>query len=101
MGLVTAAIDEAAPGSELTLSVERLDGNAVLTIGSDAGCGKIQRIQEGDFSPQRLQRQLLPMDLILHFARQFLAANGGRLEIEPGPAPGGTLRLHYPCIAPA
>jgi signal transduction histidine kinase len=97
VGLVTAALDNVPAGTELKLSIDRRENDAVISIGSDAGYGEIQGIEE---LWQRPQGRLRPRELTLLFARQFLAANGGRLEINPDSAPGGALHLYYPCMSP-
>jgi hypothetical protein len=98
VGLVTAAIDNVPAGTELELSIERRENDAVISIGSDAGYRELQGKEELWQLPQG---GLRPRELTLLFARQLLAANGGRLEISPHPAPGGALHLYYPCISPA
>ncbi|MDB6083832.1 MAG: Histidine kinase [Gammaproteobacteria bacterium] len=96
VGLLTAAIDETPHGAALPLSIDRLDGNAVLSVGSDAGYRVAQEtLNVWDGRGGRLH----PRELTLLFARRFLAANGGRLEIDPGAPPLGELRVYYP-IAP-
>ena len=95
VGLLMAAIDAVPPGASLLLCVESADGEALVSVDSDAGYEEISPID-----PMRPDRNgpLLPKDLTLLFARQFLAANGGRLEIHGASAamPRGVLRLRYP-----
>jgi hypothetical protein len=97
VGLIADAIDDVPPGTELKLSTERRDNDAVISIGSDAGYGEIRGTQPLSW---RSQGRLHPRELTLLFARQLLTAKGGRLEIDPGPPPSGALHLYYPCIAP-
>ncbi len=96
-GLLTAAIDSAAPGTELLIGVELIDSHAVVTIGTDAGYGGIRDVPDG------VTADALPRsgELTLLFARQCLAANGGHLEIDPDVRPDGTIRIFYPSITPA
>jgi signal transduction histidine kinase len=95
VGLVTAAIDATPAGAELPVSIGRRENYAVISIGSDAGYGGIPEAQEPWCPPRKRLHQ---RELTLLFARQFMAANGGRLEIHSD-APRGTLRLYYPCLA--
>ncbi|MDP8983572.1 MAG: hypothetical protein M3N97_00755 [Pseudomonadota bacterium] len=101
VGLLMAAIDAVPPGASLLLCVESADGEALVSVDSDAGYEEIPPID-----PLRRDQNgplLLPKDLTLLFARQFLAANGGRLEIHGASAamPRGVLRLRYPiAVAP-
>ena len=93
VGLLIAAIDEAPHGSTLLLSVIRIDDDAVISVDTDAGYGE-SSLTEDPGRPSRL----LPKELTLIFARRFLGANGGRLQICPRSAasPRGALHLHYP-----
>lgn len=95
VGLLAASIDDAPPGTMLQLSFRRSNDSAVVSLGSDAGYG---RAQEAMVTPD-LQNRLRPIELTLLFARRFLAANGGRLEIDPSGSPRGELRLYYPLAA--
>ena len=87
VGLVADAIDTTPAGAELPITVGSEAGFAVICIGSNAG----YVVDDANDD--------LPHDLTLHFARQFLANNGGRLEIDPTVSPGGSLRLYYPLKA--
>ena len=98
VGLLLAAIDDIPPGTSLILSIDRADGDAVISIDSDAGYGEISDLE--DLWSRRGGR-LRPQELTLLFARQFLAANGGRLDIDAiaGATPRGAMHLHYPMDA--
>jgi signal transduction histidine kinase len=87
VGLVADAIDATPTGTELPITVNSEDGFMVITIGSNAGYA-IDTVDDD-----------LSRDLTLHFARQFLSDNGGRLEIDTVTAPQGSLRLYYPIQA--
>jgi signal transduction histidine kinase len=84
VGLVADAIDATPAGTELPITVSREDSFAVISIGSNAGYAVDDATDD------------LPHELTLLFARQFLADNGGRLEIDTATPPRGSLRLYYP-----
>jgi len=96
VGLLTTAIDETPPGASLQLSIDRLGHDALVSMDSDAGYGDAQETID---LWNRQRGRLRPKELTLLFARQFLAASGGRLEISPGALPRGELRLYYPIAA--
>jgi hypothetical protein len=93
VGLMAAAVDDAPPGSELPVRVERCGNDAVLSIGSHAGYAPMPKPEDLSERPTSL---LTPGELTLLFAWRFLAANGGRLEIDARAAPRGLLRVLYP-----
>ncbi len=93
VGLLTAAIDAAPSGSELPLAVRREGNDAVVCIGSAAAFDEIDPPSQ----PLDWHSPLHPRQLTLVFARQFLEANGGRLEIATV-GPHGALNLYYPCL---
>lgn len=102
VGLITAAIDETPSGEALPISVERYAGEAIITIGCNAEYG---HAPGDDRWPNRLSDVFGPPELTLDsreltigFARRYLSANQGRLEIDAGAQPRGAMRLHYPCI---
>ncbi len=95
VGLLSAAIDQIAAGSELVVSIRRIDGDAVVSFGSDAGFAQAEG--SGGIQRQGL-RPLHPRELTLLFARHFLAANGGRFVVDPAAQPFGAMHLHYPCV---
>jgi signal transduction histidine kinase len=95
VGLLTAAIDETSAGTELRVSIERRDNHAVISIGSDAGYRDMPEAEDLWRYPHKRLHQ---RELTLLFARQFMAAHGGRLEIHSD-APRGALHLYYPCLA--
>jgi signal transduction histidine kinase len=95
VGLLAASIDDAPPGTSLQLSFGRCNDSAVVSVGSNAGYGGTQEAMVSLDPQNRFQ----PKELTLLFARRFLAANGGRLEIDPSASPHGELRLYYPLAA--
>ena len=97
VGLLTGAIDATPLGAELQISAERCGPCAVISIGRVDCYGEMpQPEQLLDWSQGRLLRS----ELILVFARRFVMAHGGRIEIDPVANPAGALRLYYPCAAP-
>ena len=95
VGLLTAAIDETAPGSELTVTVERREEFGVVSLGSTAG-------YEESFGANELlqdpQRRMQSRELTFLFARQVLSANGGRLAIATAPDGDAVLQIVHPCL---
>ncbi len=103
VGLLTAAIDEAAAGinaaagtagAELIVTVERRGCFAMLSLGSTAG---YDEALEPDDLLHKPAGCLHPRELTFSFARKFLGANGGRLEIGEN-AGTSSLQIFYPCI---
>ena len=95
VGLVAEAIDATPAGTQLPITLDSEAGFAIVTIGSNAG----YTLADQHRSPSTADHLVLPHELTLHFARQFLLNNGGRLEIDPTVAPQGALRLYYPLKA--
>ena len=89
VGLLTATIDAARPATELRLSVDRIDDNAVITIGADAVANAGHALPPASLNTQ---------ELTLLFARRFLAAQGGRLDVNAEPLPQGSLRVIHPLL---
>lgn len=98
VGLVADAIDTTPSGMELPIVVDSEASFAVVSIGSNAGYTISDQTRSLGGAPDQL---LSPHELTLHFARQFLSNNGGRLEIHAAQAPQGSLRLYYPMKAEA
>jgi signal transduction histidine kinase len=90
-GLLTAAIDEIRVGGELPISIDRVGDDVAVSIGSHAGYDNIH----ADLSRCPTVR-FQPKELTLLFAREFLAANGGRLTVDTGVQPQGLLTMYYP-----
>jgi signal transduction histidine kinase len=92
-GLLTAAIDETRVGGELPVSIDRVGDDVAVSIGSHAGYEDIQAAPDLSRSPSlRFQ----PKELTLLFAREFLSANGGRLTVDNGVQPQGSVTMYYP-----
>jgi signal transduction histidine kinase len=92
-GLLTAAIDEIRVGGELPISIDRVGDDVAVSIGSHAGYDDIHAAP--DLS-RRPTLRFQPKELTLLFARDFLAANGGRLTVDKGVQPQGALTIYYP-----
>ena len=98
LGLLTLSIDASPAGAELRMELSCADGFAVLELRSQLTYDAIFEAQD---LLGREPIHLKPQELVLGFARRWIMANGGRLEI---PASDGTqagLRLFYPLAADA
>jgi signal transduction histidine kinase len=96
VGLLTAAMDVLPKGSTLPVSLGRNGDDAVIRIGSDGGYSSID---VGHDIRHLAGVELGAKELTLLFARRFLDAGAGRLEIT---APGGSqgqLQIFYPVVA--
>jgi hypothetical protein len=92
---MTTAIDESPRGGELRVQLARSGHDASLTIGS--GFEFAEARDPASFW-RHPEASLRPRELTLMFARQFLMANGGRLELEPKAAATGALNIYYPSV---
>jgi signal transduction histidine kinase len=92
-GLLTAAIDETRVGGELPISIDHIGDDVAVSIGSHAGYDDIHAAP--DLS-RRSTLRFQPKELTLLFAREFLAANGGRLTVDNGVQPQGSLTMYFP-----
>jgi signal transduction histidine kinase len=95
VGLLAAAIDAVPRGTELPVSVGSEENFAVISLGSNAGYDTSGVTDDLWNIPTQ---HLLPHELTLPFARQFLSNHGGRLEIDAAVPPHGSLRLYYPLM---
>lgn len=111
IGLLGAALDAIPRGSRgvtLPVTLEQSGDEAVIRLGSNAGyasrashCGTNHADPDADadaldhLTAGRLARN----ELTLAFARRFLQAGGGRLEIDAVGTPGGSLQIFYPVAA--
>jgi hypothetical protein len=93
VGLLTAAIDETQAGGEVPVKIDRVGDEVAVSIGSNAGYDDIH--DAPDLS-RRPTLRFQPKELTLFFAREFLAANGGRLTFDNVSQPQGSLTIHYP-----
>jgi len=92
-GLLAAAIDETSVGGEVPVTIDRVEDEVAVSIGSHAGYDDIDAVPDWSRRPSA---RFQPKELTLLFAREFLAANGGRLTIDNGVQPQGSLTLYYP-----
>jgi hypothetical protein len=97
VGLLSLGIDAPSPGAELELDLSRSESFALLELRSDMTYAAIRDAHEllchGPISLQ-------PQELVLAFARHWITASGGRVELpSPGVARSG-LRIYHP-LAPA
>jgi len=95
LGLLLAALDALPDGAELPVSIDRVGHEAVIRVGSHAGCAPLPL----DAPLRRAGGRIPAPDLALLFADRFLNAQGGRLEIDPETPPHGALRVYYPTVA--
>jgi two-component system sensor histidine kinase HydH len=96
MGLLTAALDALPSGSSLEVSMTRSDEDALVTVGSAAGYSYPEQLNE---LMDRAHGRLEAKELTFLFAKRFLAANGGRLGIDPTAGAEGQLTIRYPLFA--
>jgi hypothetical protein len=98
LGLFALGIDGLPTGAELRVDLHRVDGYALLELRSDLAYDDIREAEELlCHEPVDLR----PQELVLGFARRWITANGGRVEIH---GPVGTqqqtgLRIYYPLAA--
>ena len=98
LGLFAVGIDGLPTGAELRVELHRVDGYALLELRSDLTYDDIREAEELlCHEPVDLR----PQELVLGFARRWITANGGRVEIH---APVGAqqqtgLRIYYPLAA--
>jgi signal transduction histidine kinase len=96
LGLLALGIDELTAGAELQVELSRVDGYALLELRSEL---TYNAIREAEDLLCRKPAGLGPHELVLGFARRWIVANGGRVEIH---SPGGVqagLRIYYPLAA--
>jgi signal transduction histidine kinase len=95
-GLLTAAIDKTRVGGELPVSIDPVGDDVAVSIGSNAGYEDIHAAPDLSPSPSlRFQAK----ELTLLFAREFLSVNGGRLTVDNGVQPQGSVTMYYPAHA--
>jgi len=96
LGLLALGIDELPTGAELQVELSRAAGYALLELRSAL---TYNAIREAEDLLCREPVDLGPKELVLGFARRWIMANGGRVEI---PSPAGAqagLRIYYPLVA--
>lgn len=96
LGLLALGIDGSPAGAELHVELCRVDGYALLELRSDLA---YDAIREGGDLLCHEPANLRPQDLVVEFARRWIMASGGRVEIR-SPASGQSgLRIYHPLAA--
>jgi hypothetical protein len=93
LGLLALGIDALPAGADLHVELSREDGYALLALRSEL---TYKAIREAEYLLCHEAVDLRPQELVLGFARRWIMANGGRVEIH---SPAGTqtgLRIYYP-----
>jgi len=97
LGLLALGIDGLPTGAELRVELRRADGYALLELRSDL---TYNDIREAEDLMCHEPIDLCPQELVLGFARRWIMANGGRVEIHsPVGAQQTGLRIYYPLAA--
>lgn len=82
---------EASPRRDLTISVGRLDDQALMTV-ADTGPGIAPEIADNLFAPFMTTKRD-GMGVGLSISRTIIEAHGGRLWVEPTPGGGATFKF--------
>ncbi len=97
LGLLALGIDGLHKGAELNVELRRVEDYALLELRSDLTYNDIREAEE---LLCHEPVDLCPQELVLGFARRWIMANGGRVEIH---APVGArqtgLRIYHPLAA--
>src|SRR3984893_5926773 len=94
LGLLALGIDGLSAGAELHVELRRVEGYALLELRSDL---TYNDIREAEDLLCHDPVDLCPQELVLGFARRWITANGGRVEIHsPAGAHQSGLRIYYP-----
>jgi hypothetical protein len=97
LGLLALGIDGLPTGAELRVELRRADDYALLELRSDL---TYNDIREAEDLLCHEPVDLCPQELVLGFARRWITANGGRVEIHsPVGAQQTGLRIYYPLAA--
>ena len=97
LGLLALGIDGLPTGADLRVELRRADGYALLELRSDL---TYNDIREAEDLLCHEPVDLRPQELVLGFARRWIMANGGRVEIHsPVGAQQTGLRIYYPLAA--
>lgn len=96
LGLHAVGIDGLPTGALLHVELSRADGYALLELHSDLTYRAIREAQEL-LCHEPLD--LRPQELVLGFARQWISAQGGRVEIHSPSGAQGVLRIFHPLAA--
>jgi hypothetical protein len=93
LGLLALGIDGSPAGTELHVELRRVEGYALLELRSDLAYDAVR--EEGDLLRDE-PVNLRPQDLVMEFARRWIMANGGRVEIRSPVSAQSGLRIYYP-----
>jgi hypothetical protein len=97
LGLLALGIDGLCAEAELHVELRRVEGYALLELRSDL---TYNDIREAEDLLCHDPVDLCPQELVLGFARRWIMANGGRVEIHsPIGAQQSGLRIYYPLAA--
>jgi signal transduction histidine kinase len=96
LGLLALGIDASPAGAELHVELSCAGSYALLELRSEVTYDAICEAQE---LLCREPVNIRPQELVLGFARQWIKANGGRVEIPPRVGAQTGLRIYYP-LAP-
>jgi hypothetical protein len=96
LGLLALAIDTLPSGAEFQVDLSRSESFALLELRSEMTYGAMREAEELlCHDPINLQ----PQELVLAFARHWISAKGGRVQL-PSPEVGQCgLRIYYPLAA--
>src|ERR1700680_3668358 len=97
LGLLALSIDDSPAGADLQVELSCSEGFAVLDLRSPLTYDAIRGAED---LLCREPLNLKPQELVLGFVRQWIMANGGRVEIPSATgAEAAGLRLYYPLAA--
>ena len=96
LGLLALSIDASPTGAGLQVELSCADGFAVLELRSHLTYETIRGAEE---LLSREPVNLKPQEMVLGFARQWITANGGHVEIPSETGTPAGLRLYYPLAA--
>jgi hypothetical protein len=97
LGLLALGIDGLPAGAELHVELRRVDGYVLLELRSDL---TYNAIREAEDLLCHAPVDLCPQELVLGFARRWIMANGGRVEIHSPVGAQTGLRIYYPLAVP-
>jgi len=96
LGLLALSIDASPTGAELHVELSSAESFAVLELRSHLTYDAIRGAED---LLCREPLNLKPQELVLGFVRQWIMANGGRVEIPSATGAQAGLRLYYPLAA--
>jgi len=97
LGLLALGIDGLSTGAEMQVELRRAEGYVLLELRSDL---TYNDIREAEDLLCHDPVDLCPQELVLGFARRWVVANGGRVEIHSSVgAHQSGLRIYYPLAA--